>query len=324
MLTLKVHTVNVANNDSVITKAQLIRSGNITEMVGMTNDSHSCNFQKLSKDEYMVLSTGEVKEYDHKISRLENINSVRKTIKTLRRLINANVLNAEYCKWITLTYAENMTDTKRLYSDFDSFRKRLIRYLTKNDIPIPEYISVVEPQARGAWHIHLILIWNQSAPFLDNNSVITRLWGHGFTKTKALNNVDNIGAYFSAYLADMPLDEISDMDSDIVSLINASCSVIEKSFTDDDDTIKDKKFVKGARLYLYPTGMNLYRTSRNIKRPQVIDISKSSYYDIVNTYDRNEKKASLGELTFSSATSVTDDGKVINDINRYYFNTKIN
>ena len=88
MLTLKVHTVNVANNDSVITKAQLIRSGNITEMVGMTNDSHSCNFQKLSKDEYMVLSTGEVKEYDHKISRLENINSVRMLMSLMLNIVN--------------------------------------------------------------------------------------------------------------------------------------------------------------------------------------------------------------------------------------------
>lgn len=47
------------------------------------------------------------------------------------------------------------------------------------------------------------------APYIDN-SVIAEKWRHGFTKTKAVHGVDNIGAYFSAYLADMPLETAQD------------------------------------------------------------------------------------------------------------------
>ena len=166
------------------------------------------------------------------------------------------------------------------------------------------------------------MIWNAAAPFIPND-IIAELWGNGFTKTKALNDVDNIGAYFSAYLADLPVDELDKMDAETVGIICATCPIEEKSFVHEDETIKDKKFVKGARLYLYPPGMNLYRKSQGIKEPMEYPIPVTDYLDIITTYERHEKKASLGELTFSSASSlVGDDGRLINHINRYYFNTK--
>lgn len=289
----------------------------------MTNRMQaSSSIVKLNRDEYMNKLTGEVLQYNHTENRLENTKSVKATIRKLRRIINANVLHSECCRWLTLTYAENMTDTKRLYDDFQAFWKRLVRWCKKNNIPVPEYISVVEPQARGAWHIHLILIWRDPAPFISNNDVVQPLWGHGFTKTKALNDVDNIGAYFSAYLADMPLDELQDMEQEVQMLISGTCETVTKSFQDDNETVKDKKFIKGARLFLYPTGTNLFRTSRGIRKPVEGELPLTSYWDIVATYERDEKKASLGELTFSSASVVSVAGRPINKINRFYFNTK--
>lgn len=310
-----------ANDDLVITKARIKETGNITEMVGMTNQSSDAQIIKLSADEYMVKSSGEVKKYNHSENRMQNLKNVRVTITNLRDLINTNIVNAAFCKWITLTYAENMTDNKRLTSDFASFWKRFRRWLDKNKIPVPEYISVIEPQARGAWHVHLILIWRCEAPFLDNNSVIQVLWGHGFTKTKALNNVDNIGAYFSAYLADMPLDELEELNNEDVELIKSRCETIEKTFEDEAHNLKNKKFVKGARLFFYPPGMNLYRASQGLRKPLVYSISPKQYHSVVNTYSHGKKKSQFGELTFSTYAVVSDSGKVINAINRYYFNT---
>lgn len=288
-------------------------------MVGYSTISQGPQIVRLNKDEYAVISTAEVKQYRHAENRLGNIKSIRRSITSLRNLINTNVTNAANCKWITLTYAENMTDNHRLMSDFGSFWKRFCRYSTKNNIPIPEYISVVEPQGRGAWHIHLILIYEDVAPFLDNNSVIQRIWRNGFTKTKSMQGVDNIGAYFSAYLADIPLDELTDdYDADFIKTV---CPIETKSFTDEKGTIKEKKFIKGGRLFLYPNGMNLYRTSRNVRKPLEYPISKRQYYAIVGAYERDEKKASFGKLTFSSCSTVTENGQRINTINRYYFNT---
>lgn len=48
-----------------------------------------------------------------------------------------------------------------------------------------EYIVAMEPQNRGAWHAHLILIFNGKAPFIPNDE-ISALWGQGFVKTKGL------------------------------------------------------------------------------------------------------------------------------------------
>ena len=44
----------------------------------------------------------------------------------LRDLLNTNIADPSHCRWVTLTYKENMTDPKRLYTDFDKFNKRMI------------------------------------------------------------------------------------------------------------------------------------------------------------------------------------------------------
>ena len=125
----------------------------------------------------------------------------------MRRIINANCLNNDVVRWVTLTYKENMQDYKRLYDDFKKFNMRL-RYYFKNtyDDLSYEYIAVPEPQGRGAWHMHVIMIFNKKPPFIDNNTVIYKTWGYGFTSFQAVDNCDNFGAYLSAYLSDLPVD----------------------------------------------------------------------------------------------------------------------
>lgn len=85
-------------------------------------------------------------------------------------------------------------------------------------------------------------------------------------KTKSVTNCDNVGAYFSAYLGDMPLDEFQDLAPDE----QATTFVInEKPVTDQDGQTVTKKIVKGGRLKLYPPGMNIVRSSKGVKRPTV-------------------------------------------------------
>lgn len=168
--------------------------------------------KKVSRSEYINLSTGELLPFSASADRSENKDSLRKTFKKVRDLINANCTAPERLHWITLTYAENMTDSKRLYTDFKNFMKRL-KYYAKNTLgrSAPEYIAVAEPQSRGAWHMHLILIWDSKCPYIANNSVFAPMWSHGFTKIKSVpKNCDNLGAYLSAYLGDIPLSELPD------------------------------------------------------------------------------------------------------------------
>jgi hypothetical protein len=172
---------------------------------------------------------------------------------------------------------------------------------------------VIEPQGRGAWHVHAFFIWDHEAPFIDNNAVMAKLWGHGFTSTQAVKDVDNIGAYFSAYLADIPLDKVDDLPEVDRDAVLHGASIEEKSFTDEAGAQHTKKFVKGARLHFYPVGMNILRTSRDVVDPIVEKMTLS---------EAMEKVDSL-KPTFSKSYAVLDDdGNTVNTITKVYYNTR--
>lgn len=278
------------------------KMNHIYEICYLEHRNTICPIQKLDKDSYIVLNTGEVKDCNHIENRAENKLQVSQSLKRLRDYINTNVVDVNNCKWITLTYAENMTDTKRLYNDFKKFVMRF-KYKYGNF----EYIVACEPQGRGAWHCHCIIIFDKKAPFIPNKE-IENLWGHGFTKTNKLDDIDNIGAYLTAYLGDLDL---------------ASCKENNISYNKED--IKEiteigniklktpKKFVKGGRLSMYPPGFNIYRISRGIKKPE------KEYY----SYHVIKEKAGLRLPTYSKAIQLTDIEKNFsNKIIYEYYNTK--
>lgn len=298
--------------------------GHITEVVTMAKKPLGPPIKKLDKEHYLDLRTGEVCNYKQAETRADNLDSVRRSMAHIRALINTNVTVPENCCWVTLTYADNMTDTKKLYSDYVAFWKRFLRWCKKNDYGKPEYISVIEPQGRGAWHIHAFFIWGGPAPFIPNDSdtfrlmknlpvdktTMASLWGHGITKTKSLGDVDNIGAYFSAYLADMPLDEVQALpEYEKVQALSAG-DVLTKEFVNEQEQVKDKKFVKGGRLPFYPPGMNLYRCSAGIRFPVVEHMSLLEA----------KKKVSSAKLTFSRSFEIVSDGVVVNTIRKEYYN----
>ena len=232
------------------------KMNHIVEVQCMKKVNRVARIVKLNKYRYMIVSTGEVKEFETSSNRSDSYNSLRQTFKRLRYLINNNFIGSRNELFVTLTYAENMTDTKRLYFDFDKFIKKFrYRYRDKGSI---DYLSVVEPQARGAWHIHCLMRFNEMDDVFIPNADLASIWGHGFVTVKALNNVDNVGAYLTSYLADLELDEKS-----VYVLMKENREVVVKEVDG-----REKAFIKGGRLHLYPSGMNLYRCSRGIKMPE--------------------------------------------------------
>lgn len=231
--------------------------GNISVITQMTKANRHGRVKRLSKNEYLDIGTGEIKEYQtHAENREGNKKSLLRTFATIRGLVNANATNPRKVKFITITYKENMTDSKRLYKDFKAFWQRLLYYHDKKNLERPLYLLVVEPQARGAWHGHLLLFYRERwAPYIPK-SELESVWGHGFVKISNVENIDNLGAYLSAYLADVAVD----------------------ADEDDEDTVeidgKKKSIIKGGRLHLYPTGMKIYRCSQALKRPQKRQISQ--------------------------------------------------
>lgn len=285
--------------------------GNVIEVLTMQRTPKGCPCKKLDSDHYMDVRDGLVYEYEHAENKAECIESVRKTMQRIRDTINSNVTDPVTCKFVTITYAENMMDAKQLYSDLDKFWKRMQTYFARNNIPCPEYINVIEPQGRGAWHAHCLWIWSCKAPFIAN-AAIESIWKHGFTRTKGVTSCDNIGAYFSAYLADMPLSDFEKLDlSDQAAASRYITDIVEKTIDEDGVSIP-KKFVKGARLFMYPPGMNIIRTSRGIRKPDIE----------VTTLVQAEKKVSAATETFRTAFSIQTDGESVNTIVKQYYNTK--
>ncbi|MFR6093941.1 MAG: hypothetical protein ACLUIW_00135 [Dysosmobacter welbionis] len=162
--------------------------------------------EKVSAELYVDKRTGEVKEFRHAENRADSKASVAQSLRKLRDLINTNLAKPENALWVTLTYAENMRDAKRLYEDFRRFWQRFRYYLDKHECPPAEYITAAEPQGRGAWHLHCLFLFPEKAPFIPNADM-ARIWGYGFTKTKSLQGIDNPGLYLTAYLGDMELSE---------------------------------------------------------------------------------------------------------------------
>ena len=294
-----------------LTKYSLVRvceAGNTLEVKYLQHCNNKATVRKINNDLYMKVRTGEVFEYERKdfeCNRTDNISNVKRSLACLRRIINNNVIDVNKARWLTLTYKENMKDTKRLYTDVDKFIKRFRYYCEKQGYGPFEYINVIEPQGRGAWHCHMIPIFNDNAPFIPNN-VLEKLWGHGFVKIKALDeNIDNIGAYLSAYLSDIPFDDAKSLD------------LLHPSVTSENlggDFVKDvngKKYLKGLRMVLYPTKTNIYRCSRGIKKPPVTAMTEGECANIRGS----------ARLTFESTIQIQDND-FSNIINTRYYNLK--
>lgn len=278
------------------------KMGNIIEICHCEKRKTTASIKLIDKNHYLNVKTGEVFECNHIENRANGKAQVSQSLKRLREYLNTNITDVSKCKWITLTYAENMTDTNRLYNDFKKF---IMRFRYKFKSYKFEYIVAMEPQNRGAWHCHCVFIFNNKAPFIQNE-IIEKLWSHGFTKTTKLDDIDNIGAYLTAYLADIEYN-VKQHGKEEKYRIK---TVLE---TDSNNIKNEKKYIKGGRLHLYPPNFNLYRISRGIKKPKKIYMQ----------YSVAKEKVGLTTPTYSKSIKLTSlDNLYTNQITYEYYNTK--
>lgn len=112
----------------------------------------------------------------------------------VRRMVNAN---PQLNKFLTLTFAENLTDIEKARYEFDKFVKRV-----KTEIKTFQYVVVIEFQKRGAIHFHLLC----NLPYVDSKK-LAKIWGNGFIKINRIDHVDNVGAYVTKYMTKDNIDE---------------------------------------------------------------------------------------------------------------------
>jgi possible replicative protein len=224
--------------------------GNTLEMT-TANGQQEQTIKVIEGKRYVNLETGEIHEMDTSGStRLDNLKSTKQTMKKLRRLVAHNFTGGINQLWITLTYRDHVTDPAIVYMDFKAFIRRI-----RNQFGNVDYITVIEPQESGRWHLH-VLMKNDTTLSIPNDVVAT-MWVKGFTKTKRLRRADKIGNYLIAYLSNLQIG---------------------------DEGSQNKSIVKGARLYMYPKGIRIYRTSRGIEKPLEMTTTKG---ELMETYKIN-------------------------------------
>lgn len=303
---------------SVDTKIKVTTCGDIIEVMEAekVNRNHGKYIMRFDGGAYCHVKdfdastgevTGEMKFFKKSDKRADNKNSLAKSMKKARELINCNVQRdtIQNTRWVTLTYAENMTDTERLTKDRENFWRSMLRWHDKQNLPRPEFITIVEPQGRGAWHLHELWIYPTKAPYIPNE-VVAKRWKRGWVTIKQLEDTDNVGAYVTAYLCDVPLDEAEQSGID-----PAKYEILEKEVTDETGKTVTKRFLKGARVKMYPAGMDFYRHSRGVNVPVVEWLS----------IEQTMKKIGAATPTFQKNVRLLDDEKgYSNDLHYAYYN----
>lgn len=247
--------------------------------------------RKIDSKRYEVLSTGEIKEYqpmsqDQK--RRIRRQTLNRTFNDLCGLIRYNFVNSgeKGCNaqlFITLTYADNMVDGDKAKKDLNLFITKLNKkYKGIYDL---EYIAVIEPQERGAWHFHIMLKATNTDWLWIEYSDLNRLWKHGYTDIQRLRS-DDIGRYYVTYFtALMDTGEEDKEDATSEDTYRREKSVKNPS----------KKVKKGSRLEMYTPNMKFYSKSRGIKKPSyeetpLCSLEEDGYKeDYVRQYDIYKK-----------------------------------
>lgn len=229
---------------------------------------------RINEQYYYVPSKQDIREYKPKSEvKGDNVSSVRKSFNRLKAIINANCDDVGKVRFVTVTYADNMTDSKVLYSDMKYFIKRL-----RDELPMFEYVYVKERQARGAWHVHMLMFFENKAPYIKS-SYIAEKWQHGtICNVQAIgrNDVNNVGNYLCAYL-----------------------------------TESKGTSVKGARLMNYESGIRLYNCSRGIKRPVKYSLSYNEYVEMVSSEDTSIISQKIIDTEFGGI-----DAKIVHELYR--------
>lgn len=267
----KVDEVQIAAS-SLVTVTKM---NHILEVQHMEKRNNTCHIKKLDSDRYVEIATGEIKDFRKTENRSQGLNSLRQTFKKLRYLINNNFTGSPNELFLTLTYKNQTNDHLQVGKDYDAFLRKLKRRY--KDVSTVDALKVLEPHATGNYHMHVLLRFNDLEQAYIPSDELAEIWGLGFVKIQSLKGVDNIGAYLSAYMADLEVpDDYSHQNSDLEEkLVNG----------------QKKKFIKGGRLVFYPTGVNLYSKTKGILYPEREDMYYSEAKKIVGAATPHYKKS---------------------------------
>lgn len=130
-----------------------------------------------------------------RIPKPRSVFALSRSKKRIRRLVNSN---HGMDKFLTLTFAENVTDIPQANYQFKIFRQKLERYLGRQF----KYLGVLEFQKSGRIHYHVML----DIPYIEWQ-VLSKIWGYGRIQIETIRDKRKTGAYIAKYVT-KGLDDI--------------------------------------------------------------------------------------------------------------------
>jgi len=124
--------------------------------------------------------------------------NLSRTKQSVFFIVSGNVRQLKSSMFVTLTFADNITDLRTANGHFRNFVRRF-----KRDIGFsPQYLCVPEFQKRGAVHYHVVFFNLGFFPVRR----LRNIWSWGSVDIEKIDHPDNVSAYITAYITKENMD----------------------------------------------------------------------------------------------------------------------
>lgn len=214
--------------------AEVYVMNNIVEVRVIENKKKPLsNFKRVSKTQFLNVSTGEICNYHSGNKQKEFEKNMIQRFRYLKRFINSNFIGDFSELHIVLTYGSEYRATlDELSTDFKKFHKKL-SYRYQNC----EWLAIKEPTETGRWHMHVLVKEKEGKRLYIDSEILNKMWGKGNVHIQRMSHMYDIGGYFTVYRSSIALK---------------------------DDIKKSKK---SKRLNYYKPCMRIFTSSRGLKQP---------------------------------------------------------
>lgn len=172
----------------MITNESIVTIKQVNDSITLSHRTHSPTsfpIQRLNDKEYLVKSSGEIREYT--TSSDYNLKSYKRMCVKLRDLILNNFNNDT--KLVTLTYATPNYNADQVQKHLTNYFKSL-----RNKCEF-DYITVIEPHKNGSFHAHIMMKFNNTPA---KNKFLKEKWKHGHSKVEKVKNINALAHYFTS------------------------------------------------------------------------------------------------------------------------------
>lgn len=160
------HKIN--ENDTVI-RTDL---GKYSKITFVSNPSKKISIKKLNKYEYVVIDTGEIKQYN--LDKPTSKSDVNRKLRKYENIVLANFTGGASELFITLTCNNHITDIADIKQYYNNFIDNI-----KQDYQDIDYIGLFEQTELGCWHIHLFIKNNQHKRLFIPHQQLLNYWKQG-------------------------------------------------------------------------------------------------------------------------------------------------